>query len=98
MWQDDFVEFMNAAWQLAGEMSDSGVELDKGADGELRLDSESKLRLCIDSPDRLDRVESAVQEFDRLYISGGKIGFQVKASPEKLISFIAAAAEDITTD
>lgn len=72
MQQDDFAEFMNAAWQLAGELADNGVELDKEADGGLRLDSESKLRLCIDSPDRLDRVESAVQEFDRLYISGGE--------------------------
>ena len=36
--------------------------------------------------------DSSAMLYDYIYISGGKIGFQVKASPEELISFISAAA------
>lgn len=40
---------------------------------------------------------STVMDFDSVYISGGKLGYQVELNPKDLLDFLGADVADITT-
>ena len=42
--------------------------------------------------------DSSVSEFESIYISAGKIGFQLKLNPNDVINLIKAEAKDITKE
>lgn len=43
-------------------------------------------------------IDISAQSYEKIYVSAGKVGFQIKISPEQLISAAQAKYADITVD
>lgn len=63
---DEYNKFLTAAWRLAGVATKDRLEFMDSVDG-IRLDDESRLMLCISSPDRLDTVDELLSNFNNKY-------------------------------
>lgn len=61
---DEYNKFLAAACDIVGATVNDGAEFVDGTDG-IRLDDESRLMLCISSPDRLDAVDEILSNFNK---------------------------------
>lgn len=63
---DEYNRFLTAACDVAGVMTDYSLEMTNGADG-INLDDESRLMLCVSSPNKMDEVDEIVSNFNACY-------------------------------
>lgn len=66
----EYNRFMAAACDIAAAVAKDSIEFADGAEG-IRLDDESRLMLCISSPDRLDAVDELLSDFNK-YVACSK--------------------------
>ena len=62
----DYNRFLTAACDVAGAMTSYSLERTDGVEG-IRLDDESRLMLCISSPNKMDEVDEIVLNFNACY-------------------------------
>ena len=62
----EYNRFLTAACDVAGVMTDYSLEITNGADG-ISLDDESRLMLCVSSPNKMDEVDEIVSNFNACY-------------------------------
>ena len=62
----EYNRFLTAACDVAGVMTDYSLEMTNGAEG-ISLDDESRLMLCVSSPNALDEVDEIVSNFNACY-------------------------------
>ena len=60
----EYNRFLTAACDIAAVVAKDGVEFTDGTDG-IKLDDESRLILCVSSPDRLDAVDELLSDFNK---------------------------------
>ena len=63
---DEYNRFLTAACDVAGVMTDYSLEMTDGVEG-ISLDDESRLMLCVSSPNALDEVDEIVSNFNACY-------------------------------
>ena len=63
---NEYNRFLTAACDVAGVMTDYSLEMTNGADG-INLDDESRLMLCVSSPNKMDEVDEIVSNFNACY-------------------------------
>ena len=63
---DEYNKFLTAACDVAGVMTDYSLEMTDGVEG-ISLDDESRLMLCVSSPNALDEVDEIVSNFSACY-------------------------------
>ena len=63
---DEYNKFLLVACDIAAVATKDGVEFMDSMDG-IKLDDESRLMLCISSPDRLDTVDKLLSDFNNKY-------------------------------
>ena len=62
----EYNRFLTAACDVAGVMTDYSLEMTDGVEG-ISLDDESRLMLCVSSPNALDEVDEIVSSFNAYY-------------------------------
>ena len=62
----EYDRFLTAACDVAGVMTGYSLEMTDGVD-RIRLDDESRLMLCVSSPNELDEVDEIVSSFNACY-------------------------------
>ena len=62
----EYNRFLTAACDVAGVMTDYSLEMTDGVEG-IMLDDESRLMLCISSPNKMDEVDEIVSNFNACY-------------------------------
>lgn len=60
-----YIDFLNAAWDLAGEIAHKNVELIEPDSQRLEIDPECELKLCVQDPDGLETIKNKLTEFKR---------------------------------
>lgn len=60
-----YIDFLNAAWDLAGEIVHKNVELIEPDSQRLEIDPECELKLCVQDPDGLETIKNKLTEFKR---------------------------------
>lgn len=68
---DEYNRFLTAACDVAGIMTGYDVEMTDGVEG-IRLDDESRLMLCVSSPNKMDEVDEIVSNFNACYSHASK--------------------------
>ena len=68
---DEYNKFLTAACNVAGVMTDYSLEMNDGVEG-IMLDDESRLMLCISSPNKMDEVDEIVSNFNACYSHASK--------------------------
>ena len=68
---DEYNKFLTAACDVAGVMTDYSLEMTDGVEG-IMLDDESRLMLCISSPNKMDEVDEIVSNFNACYTHASK--------------------------
>ena len=68
---DEYNKFLTAACNVAGVMTDYSLEMTDGVEG-IMLDDESRLMLCISSPNKMDEVDEIVSNFNACYSHASK--------------------------
>ena len=68
---DEYNRFLMAACDVAGAMVDHNLEMTDGAEG-ISLDDESRLMLCVSSPNKIDEVDEIVSNFNACYLHASK--------------------------
>ena len=68
---DEYNKFLMAACNVTGVMTGYDVEMTNGAEG-ISLDEESRLMLCVSSPNALDEVDEIVSNFNACYTHASK--------------------------
>lgn len=68
---DEYNKFLTAACNVAGVMTDYSLEMTDGVEG-IMLDDESRLMLCVSSPNALDEVDEIVSNFNACYSHASK--------------------------
>lgn len=63
---DEYNKFLTAACDVVGAMADYNLEMTDGAGG-ISLDDESRLMLCVSSPNKMDEVDEIVSSFNACY-------------------------------
>ena len=58
-------DFLEAAWNLAGELAHGNVELVEPNSSRIEIDPECEFRLCVQDPEKLDMVKAKLAEFER---------------------------------
>lgn len=77
-------DFLNAAWDLAGEIAHRNVELIEPELGgqHLEIDHECEFKLCVQDPDGLETIKNKLTEFERrasyACVSGKRINDEKK--------------------
>lgn len=64
---DEYNKFLTAACDVVGVMTDYSLEMTDGVEG-IRLDDESRLMLCVSSPNALDEVDEIVSNFNACFM------------------------------
>ena len=67
----EYNRFLTAAYDVAGVMTDYSLEMTNGAEG-ISLDDESRLMLCVSSPNKMDEVDEIVSNFNACYSHASK--------------------------
>ena len=68
---DEYNKFLTAACDVAGVMTDYSLEMTDGVEG-ISLDDESRLMLCVSSPNKMDEVDKIVSNFNACYSHASK--------------------------
>ena len=68
---DEYNKFLTAACNVVGVMTGYDVEMMNGAEG-ISLDDESRLMLCVSSPNKFDEVDEIVSNFNACYLHASK--------------------------
>ena len=68
---DEYNKFLTAACDVTGVMTDYSLEMTDGAKG-ISLDDESRLMLCVSSPNELDEIDEIVSSFNACYSHASK--------------------------
>ena len=68
---DEYNKFLTAACNVAGAIADYNLEMTDSVDG-ISLDEESRLMLCVSSPNELDEVDEIVSNFNACYTHASK--------------------------
>ena len=68
---DEYNKFLTAACNVAGVMTDYSLEMTDDVEG-IRLDDESRLMLCVSSPNKMDEVDEIVSNFNACYSHASK--------------------------
>ena len=68
---DEYNKFLTAACNVVGVMADYNLEMTDGVEG-ISLDDESRLMLCVSSPNELDEVDEIVSNFNACYTHASK--------------------------
>ena len=68
---DEYNKFLTAACDVAGVMTDYSLEMTDGVEG-IMLDDESRLMLCVSSPNKMDEVDEIVSNFNACYSHASK--------------------------
>ena len=63
---DEYNKFLTAACDVVGAMADYNLEMTDGAEG-ISLDDESRLMLCVSSPNKFDEIDEIVSNFNACY-------------------------------
>ena len=63
---DEYNKFLTAACDVASVMTDYSLEMTDGVEG-IMLDDESRLMLCVSSPNKMDEVDEIVSNFNACY-------------------------------
>ena len=63
---DGYNKFLTAACNVVGAMADYNLEMTDGVEG-ISLDDESRLMLCVSSPNKFDEVDEIVSNFNACY-------------------------------
>lgn len=58
-----YIDFLNAAWELAGKLAHDNIELVEPDGSDLKLDPECELRLCVENPEKLEETKECLAEF-----------------------------------
>ena len=64
---DEYNKFLTAACDVAGVMNDYSLEMTDDVEG-IMLDDESRLMLCVSSPNALDEVDEIVSSFNACFM------------------------------
>ena len=68
---DEYNKFLTAACDVAGVITDYSLEMTDGVEG-IILDDESRLMLCVSSPNKMDEVDEIVSNFNACYSHASK--------------------------
>ena len=68
---DEYNKFLTAACDVAGVATKDRLEFMDSVDG-IRLDDESRLMLCVSSPNKMDEVDEIVSNFNACYLHASK--------------------------
>lgn len=68
---DEYNRFLMAACNVAAVMTDYSLEMTDGVGG-ISLDDESRLMLCVSSPNKMDEVDEIVSNFNACYSHASK--------------------------
>ena len=67
----EYNRFLTVACDVAGAMTNYSLEMTDGVEG-IRLDDESRLMLCVSSPNKMDEVDEIVSNFNACYSHASK--------------------------
>ena len=68
---DEYNKFLTAVCNVAGAIVDYNLEMTDSVDG-ISLDDESRLMLCVSSPNKIDEVDEIVSNFNACYLHASK--------------------------
>ena len=68
---DEYNKFLTAACNVVGAMADYNLEMTDGVEG-ISFGDESRLMLCVSSPNELDEVDEIVSNFNACYTHASK--------------------------